>query len=72
LFGWLKAEELIGQRGKIMGWYRRAPRPYIEMRKLVLDNGKTVTSYLYPWQQFLIYAGMAIGALLLVAEVISF
>jgi hypothetical protein len=53
-----------------MGWYRRAPRPYIEMRKLVLDNGKTVTSYLYPWQQFLVYAGMAIGALLLVAGII--
>jgi heat shock protein HtpX len=70
LFGWLQAEELIGQRGKIMGWYRRAPRPYIEMRKLVLDNGKTVTSYLYPWQQFLVYAGMTIGALLLVAEII--
>ncbi len=70
LFGWLKAEELIGQRGKIMGWYRRSPRPYIEMRKLVLDNGKTVTSYLYPWQQFLVYFGMAIGALLLVAEII--
>jgi heat shock protein HtpX len=70
LFGWLKAEELIGQRGKIMGWYRRAPRPYIEMRKLVLENGKTVTSYLYPWQQFLVYFGMAVGILLLIAEII--
>jgi hypothetical protein len=64
LFGWLKAEELIGRRGKVMGWYRRAPRPYLEMRKLVLDNGKTVTSYLYPVQQFLVYCGLALGIIL--------
>jgi heat shock protein HtpX len=70
LFGWLKAEELIGQRGKLMGWYRRAPRPYIEMRKLVLDSGKTVTSHLYPVQQFMVYAGAALGVLLLAVEFI--
>jgi heat shock protein HtpX len=70
LFGWLKAEDMIGKRGKIMGWYRRAPRPYIEMRKIVLDDGDTITSYLYPWQQFLVYAGMGIGALLLIAEIL--
>ncbi len=65
LFGWLKAEQLIGQRGKVMGWYRRAPRPYIEMRKLVLDNGKTVTSYLYPLQQAMVYIGLLLGILLI-------
>lgn len=70
LFGWLKAQDLIGQRGKIMGWYRRSPRPYIEMRKIVLQDGKTITSYLYPWQQFLVYAGIAIGAVLIVAEIL--
>lgn len=70
LFGWLKAQDLIGQRGKIMGWYRRSPRPYIELRKIVLQDGKTVTSYLYPWQQFLVYAGIAIGAVLIVAEIL--
>ena len=64
LFGWLKAEELIGRRGKVMGWYRRGPRPYLEMRKLELDNGKTVTSYLYPVQQFFVYAGLALGIIL--------
>jgi heat shock protein HtpX len=65
LFGWLKAEELIGRRGKVMGWYRRAPRPYLEMRKLELDNGKTVTSYLYPVQQFFVYCGLALGIILI-------
>lgn len=70
LFGWLKAEELIGRRGKVMGWYRRAPRPYLEMRELVLDDGKKVTSYLYPVQQFFVYCGLALGLLLTVASFI--
>jgi heat shock protein HtpX len=73
LFGWLKAEELIGRRGKVMGWYRRAPRPYLEMRKLQLDDGKTVTSYLYPVQQFLVYCGLVLGIILIpIALVLGF
>ena len=66
LFGWLKAQDLVGQKGKVMGWYRRSPRPYLEMRRLVLDGGKTVTSYVYPVTQFLVYAGMVLGVVLLV------
>lgn len=66
LFGWLKAQDLVGQKGKAMGWYRRSPRPYLEMRRLVLDGGKTVTSYVYPVTQFLVYAGMVLSAVLLV------
>jgi len=69
LFGWTKAESLIGRRGKVMGWYRRSPAPYFEMRKLVLENGETVTSYSYPVSQFFVYAGMALGALLLALQV---
>ena len=68
LFGLLKAEELIGKRGKVMGWYRRAPRPYIELRKLEFEDGTTVTSYLYPVQQFFLYCGLALGLLLTVVS----
>jgi heat shock protein HtpX len=68
LFGWVKAGQLVGQRGKVMGWYRRSPSPYLEMRRLVLENGETVTSYVYPLGQFLIYAGMVLGALLLASQ----
>ncbi|MBN1485056.1 MAG: M48 family metalloprotease [Chloroflexia bacterium] len=68
IFGWTKAESLIGRRGRVEGWYRRAPRPYVEMRRLYLDNGETVTSYLYPVVQFFVYAGMAVGAILLAIE----
>jgi heat shock protein HtpX len=61
LFGWVKAEKLIGQSGTAVGWYRRSPRPYFEMRKLTLENGTSVTSYFYPFTQALVYLTLAIG-----------
>ncbi len=73
LFGWLKAGNLIGQRGKAMGWYRRSPRPYLEMRKLVLEDGtlRAITSYSYPVTQFFIYAGILAGAALLALQLVA-
>lgn len=67
-FGWLKAEKLIGREGTAVGWYRRPPRPYFEMRKMSLKDGQTVMSYLYPITQFFVYAGMIVGALLLLSH----
>jgi heat shock protein HtpX len=64
LFGWIKAETLIGKGGEAIGWYRRAPRPYFEMLELRLENEETVKSYFYPFTQFLIYAGLVLGAVL--------
>jgi hypothetical protein len=53
-----------------MGWYRRSPRPYLELRRLELDNGKTVNCYTYPVTQFFVYAGMILGVVLLVLPLI--
>ena len=39
LFGWTRAEKLIGQRGEAAGSYRRSPRPYFEMRRPKLESG---------------------------------
>jgi heat shock protein HtpX len=64
LFGWIKAEKLIGKRGEAVGWYRRAPRPYFEMRELRLEGKEAVKSYLYPVSQFFLYAGLLIGLVL--------
>lgn len=64
LFGWIKAEKLIGMEGEAVGWYRRAPRPYFELRELRLNNDETVTSYFYPFTQVFVYAGLVIGAVL--------
>lgn len=65
LFGWVKAESLIGKRGVAKGWYRRSPRPYFELRRLELDNGERVTSYSYPVTQFFVYVTILLGAALL-------
>jgi len=70
-FGWVKAESLIGKRGKATGWYRRSPRPYFEMRQLVLEDGERVTSYVYPLGQLLIYAAVLFGAFLLALEFLA-
>jgi heat shock protein HtpX len=66
LFGWLKADKLIGRQGKASGWYRRSPKPRLEMRRLILDGGEKVTSYVYPLTQFVVYAGILAGLLLIV------
>jgi len=66
IFGWVKAEKLIGQRGEAVGWYRRAPKPYFEMRHLRLESGEKVTSYVYPVTQFFVYVGIILGVVLLI------
>lgn len=68
LFGWLKAEDFIGKAGKAQGWYRRAPRPVFEMRRLVLDDGETVTSYYYPFVQAIVYIVLGLGVLGVLAQ----
>ncbi|MBN1439888.1 MAG: M48 family metalloprotease [Anaerolineales bacterium] len=64
LLGWRKAEKLIGLQGSATGWYRRAPRPYFELRTLTLETGEKVTSYVYPLTQSLVYAGLDAGILM--------
>ena len=71
LFGWTRAEKLIGQRGETAGWYRRSPRPYFEMRRLKLESGETVTSYFYPFTQSLLYLVLLVGVLLIVYDLVG-
>jgi heat shock protein HtpX len=68
LFGWLRTDKLIGKRGKIMGWYRRGARPYFEMRRLVLEDGEVINSYVYPLAQILVYTSMFVGMALLALQ----
>jgi len=67
LFGLLKADALVGKRGKFQGWYRRGPSPYIELKEAQFEDGtKTKCAYrTYLW----ILAGIvtAIGAYLVIA-----
>lgn len=39
LFGWLKAEKYLGRQVKVIGWYRRAPMPYVEIARVEMQDG---------------------------------
>jgi hypothetical protein len=67
LFGVFKAEKLIGKSGQALGWYRRAPRPYFEVRHIIFEDGEKVNTYWYPFTQFFVYAAMVVGLALTVA-----
>lgn len=64
LFGLLRAQKYINQPVEVVGWYRRAPVPYIEIRKLII-NGRTSVCYVYHIKLVLavlwIMIGLALG-----------
>jgi len=45
IFGMGKAEEYIGQEVVVEGWYRRGLAPYIEMSKLIGEDGRNSRLY---------------------------
>ncbi len=68
LFGLLRAEKFIGQSGTARGWFRRVPQPVFELRELVLDDGRKAVSWVYPLAQFLVYALIVLGVLMLIGQ----
>ncbi len=42
LFGLFKAERLVGKKGRIKGWYRRGPAPYVELCSAQFEDGDGV------------------------------
>ena len=69
LFGLLRAEKFIGQTGVAKGWFRRVPQPVFELRELALADGKKAVSWVYPLEQFCVYALMVLGVLMLIGQV---
>ena len=45
LFGLFRAESFIGQRVTARGWYRRFPRPYLELWQVELPDGAVHTCH---------------------------
>ncbi len=47
LFGLFRAESFIGQAVRARGWFRRFPRPFVELWKVYLPDGSVHTCYNY-------------------------
>jgi Zn-dependent protease with chaperone function/Zn-finger nucleic acid-binding protein len=69
LFGLFRAGEFEGKAVEVVGWFRRAPLPYIELKSITID-GVTRNSYLrharYAWAVLLalVGAGLTVAGLL--------
>lgn len=57
LSGAFRVQEFIGKDAIATGWYRRSPRPYLELRYLIPHGGARQTTYAYPTK-------LAVGAVL--------
>ena len=64
LFGLFRAGEFAGKTVEAVGWFRRSPVPYLELKSITVD-GVTRNSYArhfkYGWAVFLIAAGIALA-----------
>ncbi len=67
LFGLFRAGGLVGQTVTADGWYRRGPVPYVELHRLILNNGDTKTCYVYAVKWTVSVLLMVLGAALSVA-----
>jgi len=47
-FGLLRAKNYIDEDVEIVGWYRRAPVPFVELKTLRDSKGKLLRCYVYP------------------------
>lgn len=57
LFGLLRAKDYINEDVEIAGWYRRAPVPYIEIKKIIIGQRESVC---YVYHSKLFVAGLFI------------
>jgi hypothetical protein len=63
LFGLLRAGEFAGKPVEVVGWFRRAPLPYLELKSITVD-GRTRNSYArhgkYIWATLLAVVGVGL------------
>lgn len=71
LFGILRAEKFVGQQVTVQGWYRRGPRPYLELWYMWPQEAGKQTCWVYTAN--LVLAGLvaAIGLVLFLAGLIG-
>jgi heat shock protein HtpX len=70
LFGLMRAGTYIGQDVEIIGWYRRAPIPYIEIKKIKTAYDERLC-YVYHAKVVFAWAMLGLGAFLLGANLFN-
>lgn len=71
LFGLLRAEKFVGQQVRVQGWYRRGPRPYLELWYLWPEEDGKQTCWVYTANLVLGGIVAAVGLVLLVAGLLT-
>jgi len=64
LFGIFSAEKFVGKKGRIRGWYRRGPIPYLELREATFEGGGRTKCYYYSYLWAVAVICTVIGAAL--------
>ncbi len=54
IFALFKSKEYFGKQITVVGWYRRSPVPYVEIKNMVID-GKVKKCYTYALSKFLVW-----------------
>ncbi|MCX7967247.1 MAG: hypothetical protein N3B10_02025 [Armatimonadetes bacterium] len=70
VFGLLMLEQLIGLTVTAIGCYRRAPMPYVELLKVVTEQGVEFKCYIYQTRLVLGSIAFAVGILFLVLALV--
>ncbi len=65
LFGLLRAERFIGQDVEVTGWYRRYPRPFLEVWQIRTPDGAVNTCWVWPVKRVSAWLVAVIGLLML-------
>ncbi len=64
LFGLFRAEQFVGQDVRVMGWYRRGPRPFLEVWRLWPESDGVQTCWNYTTNLVLGGVATVLGAIL--------
>ena len=69
IFALFKSHEYFDKKVKVVGWYRRSPVPYVEIKSMEVD-GKTKNIFTYPLTKALYVIGFVASIVVIVFSII--
>lgn len=72
IWGWIRGDDLIGEKVIVRGWYRRAPMPYVEIRDFNV-TGVTRNSWLrhFRWASAVVIVALGVWLSIAVPNMIE-